>query len=105
MVAAELDYAKELDAAKHKLKRFKESLAWRRKVSAGSFDKADDLSGKPEDEPDADTQKPDESAKNTGPIQRLVAERLLDPDLELPCDAGTLQRQVYGCRSAVLLDT
>ena len=94
MVAVEISYAKELEAAKHRLKRLKESLAWRRKVCAGSFDTADDLSGKPEEEPDADAQKSDEPAKNTGPIYKLVAERLLDPDLELPCDAGTLQRQV-----------
>ena len=96
MVAAELSYAKELEAARHRLKRLKESLAWRRKVCAGSFDTAEDLSGKPEEEPDAE-EKSDEPAKNTGPIHKLVAERLLDPELELPCDAGSLQRQVQTC--------
>ena len=45
-VSAEVGYAKESEAAKHRLKRLKDALAWRRRVSQGSVTSAEDLAGK-----------------------------------------------------------
>ena len=53
------------------------------------------LAGKPEPEPTAaEPDKKDEEAASRAPLLRLIAERLLDPELELPAEAGALHKQV-----------
>lgn len=94
MIPSEVTYAKELEAAKDRIKRLKDSLAWRRKVCQGKISSTDDLSSKPEPEQVPEPEKKDEAKESRLPLQKLVAERLLDPELELPAEAGALHKQV-----------
>ena len=59
--------------------------------------------GKPEPEPEAaEPVKEDDSHASRAPLLRLLAERLLDPELELPAAAGAIHKQVSSTSCAGL---